>query len=271
MLDVIPVLLVAAALAAALWFLQRRLFGPAGSRVRAGLRLSAIVLVALVVTACGAFQLSRSRDVQLLGDFVKRVDTTQKVVALTFDDGPEAAYTQPVLQILREHDAKATFFVIGAACEASPASLRALVEAGHEIGDHTWSHPRLLGLSQGAIAAEIERTDSAIREAGYLGPITVRPPNGKRLVAAPYYLWRHGRSTVMWDLEPDSIGAIADDPDAMVDYVRDSVRPGSIILMHVMYEGRGPSREALPRILEALTADGYRFVTVSELLALRRG
>ena len=141
--------------------------------------------------------------------------------------------------------------------------------AGEEIGNHTWSHPRLLAMSQGAIAGEIERTDAVIRAAGYRGPIYVRPPNGKRLLAAPWYLWRHGRTTITWTLEPDSIPGIADDADAMVTYVRDTVRPGDIVLMHVMYEGRDASRAALPRILEALAADGYRFVTVSELLALR--
>ena len=125
-------------------------------------------------------------------------------------------------------------------------------------------------MSQGAIGGEVERTDALIRAAGYRGPIFVRPPNGKRLLAAPWYLWRHGRTTVMWSLEPDSIAGIAGDPDAMVAYVRDNVRPGDIILMHVMYEGRSASRAALPRILEALAADGYRFVTVSQLLA-RRG
>ena len=101
------------------------------------------------------------------------------------------------------------------------------------------------------------------------GPIYLRPPNGKRLLAAPWYLWRHDRTTVMWSLEPDSIGGIADDPDALVAYVRENVAPGDIILLHVMYESREATRKALPRILKALAADGYRFVTVSQLLALR--
>jgi len=269
MLDVLPALLVASGVAAALWFLQRRLFGAAGSRPRAAVRLTAVVLIALVAVAYGAFQLSKSRHVQLLGDLATHVETDQKVVALTFDDGPEAVYTQQIIDVLRDHDARATFFVIGGECRESPQSLRALVRAGHEIGNHTWSHPRLLAMSQTAIRDEIERTDAVIRAAGYEGPVAVRPPNGKRLIAAPYYLRRNGRTTVMWDLEPDSIAGICDDADAMVKYVRENVRPGSIILMHVMYEARGASREALPRILDGLSADGYRFVTVSELLALR--
>ena len=269
MLDVVPALLIAVALGAALWFFQRRLFGPAGSRPRAALRLTAVILVALALVGYGAFRLSKARGFQLAGELVTHVDTGEKVIALTFDDGPQPAYTQSVIDTLEAHDAKGTFFVIGNDAAASPDSLRALVAAGEEIGNHTWSHPRLLAMSQGAIAHEIETTDAVIREAGYGGPIVVRPPNGKRLLAAPWYLWRHGRTTVMWSLEPDSVPGLADDPDAMVAYVTDHVRPGDIILLHVMYESRSASRAALPRILEALAADGYRFVTVSQLLALR--
>lgn len=269
MLDVLPVLLVAAALAAALWYLQRRLSDAAGSRPRAALRLTAVVLIAAAVTGYGAFRLSKARGVQLVGDLVTHVDTTQKVVALTFDDGPQPTYTRSVIDILQTHHARATFFVIGHDAQAAPGSMRELVAAGEQIGNHTWSHPRLLAMSQEAIASEVERTDAVIRAAGYSGPIFVRPPNGKRLLAAPWYLWRHGRTTVTWDLEPDSLAGIAGDPDAMVRYVQANVRPGDIILMHVMYPSRDASRTALPRILDALAADGYRFVTVSDLLALR--
>jgi peptidoglycan/xylan/chitin deacetylase (PgdA/CDA1 family) len=269
MLDVALVLVIAAVVAAGLWLLWRLLLGAARSRPRVALRVAVVVVVALAATGYGAFRLSKAREVQLLGDLATHADTQQKVVALTFDDGPVAAHTQEVIGILRAHDAVGTFFVVGRDVEKDPAALKALVAAGEQIGNHTWSHPRLLATSQEAIASEIERTDAAIRAAGYGGPIYVRPPNGKRLLAAPWYFWRHHRTTVMWSLEPDSIAGIADDPDALVAYVRDNVRPGDIILLHVMYESRGASRAALPRILEALAADGYRFVTVGQLLALR--
>ena len=271
MLDVVPALLVAAAIAAALWLLWRRLAGAAHSRPRAALRVVAVILLALAVVGYGAFRLSKTRDVQLLGELVTHVHTSEKVVALTFDDGPVAEHTQEVIDTLEKHDAVGTFFVTGHDAEQAPAALKALVEAGEQIGNHTWSHPRLLAMSQEAIADEIERTDAVIRAAGYTGPIYFRPPNGKRLLAAPWYLWRHDRTTVMWSLEPDSIGGIADDPDALVAYVRENVAPGDIILLHVMYESREATRKALPRILVALAADGYRFVTVSQLLELRGG
>jgi len=101
--------------------------------------------------------------------------------------------------------------------------------------------------------------------------VTFRPPGCKRLLTTPLYLARTGRTTLTWDLEPDSIASIADDPDAMVKYVVEGARPGSIVLMHIMYDSRAASRKALPRILQQLTAEGYRFVTVSDLLRSRGG
>jgi peptidoglycan/xylan/chitin deacetylase (PgdA/CDA1 family) len=144
--------------------------------------------------------------------------------------------------------------------------LRRLVSAGHEIGNHTYTHPRLVGVSVERVAAEVERADAVIRAAGCEGSILFRPPYCKKLLSAPYYLWRHGRTTVTWDLEPDSMGSIAGDPRAMTRYVTANVRPGSIILLHPWSKQGDASRRALPLILKALAAQGYRFVTVSELL-----
>ena len=119
------------------------------------------------------------------------------------------------------------------------------------------------------MAHEVEAADQVIRAAGYTGPITFRPPYGKKLLSAPYYLWRHGRTTVMWDLEPDSIPDIAGDAQALTRYVLDNVRPGCIIELHPWSAATSATRDALPGIIAGLRARGYELVTVSELLALR--
>lgn len=224
--------------------------------------------MAVVITGAGLYPLTKSRSFQLVGDLVRRVETEERVVAITFDDGPTPEYTGRVLQELEAHDAAATFYLVGAAIEDHPELLAEIVDAGHEVGNHSYSHPRLYFVSAAVVAREIEQTDELLRAAGYSGPITVRPPGCKRLLTTPLYLASTGRTTVTWDLEPDSLPEIANDADALADYVVENVRPGSIVLMHVMYDGREPSRAALPQILERLEADGYRFVTVSELLAL---
>ena len=235
------------------------------------LRATLAVLLALIVVGLGTYQLTKARGFQLAGELVRRVETADPVVALTFDDGPTPGYTEWVLRELADHDAAATFYLTGGASADNPDLLRAIVDAGHELGNHSYTHRRLYFVSDAVVADEVERTDAVFRAAGYTGPITFRPPGCKRLLTTPLYLARHDRTTVTWDLEPDSLGEIADDADALVAHVRDNVRPGSIVLLHVMYEPREATREALPRILSELEAAGYRFVTVSELLALQDG
>lgn len=247
----------------------RGLRGPATSPSRRLGRIALAVFVALVVTGVLTYSLMRSRTFQLAGELVPRVETTERVVALTLDDGPTREYTQDVLDILREKGVRATFYLSGQECEQDPAMLKAIIAAGHELGNHTYSGRRMVFLSGATVADEIERTDAVFRAAGYEEMTTFRPPGCKKLLTAPLYLTGADRMTVTWDLEPDSIEGIAADADAMTSYVVDGVRPGSIVLMHVMYASREPSRAALPRIIEQLSDAGYRFVSVSELLALR--
>ena len=217
----------------------------------------------------GTYCVTKSRSFQIAGTLVQRVETDRKIIALTFDDGPTPGYTEEVLATLRAHDASATFYLTGRECEANPGMLRAIIGSGNELGNHTYSHGRLYFVSAATVADEVERTDAVFRSAGYAGPITFRPPGCKRLLTTPLYLARNDRTTVVWDLEPDSIADIASDPEALADHVVENARPGSIVLMHVMYGSREPTRKALPAILERLSAKGYRFVTVSDLLASR--
>lgn len=268
-LDVAACVLVAAALAALSWALWRAAGGRARSRVRAAVRVGVSLVLALVLVGGGTYWLMNSRTVQLAGDHVARVETARKVVALTFDDGPDEAYVDGLLADLRRYDARATFYVIGAAAAEQPAALRELVAAGEEIGNHTYHHRRLVFVSTATAGEEVTTTDAAIRAAGYGGPITVRPPYAKKLVSLPYWLASHGRTTVMWDLEPDSMSGLWADAQAMTRYVTGNVRPGAIVELHPWAPGNAASREAVPLILAALQAKGYEFVTVSELLALR--
>jgi peptidoglycan/xylan/chitin deacetylase (PgdA/CDA1 family) len=248
----------------------QRVAGPSESPARRVGRIAVATALGVVLAGAGVYTLSKSRTFQFTGTLVHRVETESKIIALTFDDGPSPRHAEEVLGVLKAHDASATFYLTGEACAENPALTSQIVDSGHELGNHTYSHARLYFLPGAAVADQIEQTDALLRGSGYLGPITVRPPGCKRLLSAPLYLARTGRTTVTWDLEPDSIPGIAQDPDAMVRYVVDGARPGSIVLMHVMAYSRGPSREALPRILQRLKAAGYRFVTVSELLSLRR-
>jgi len=213
--------------------------------------------------------ISRSRVFQLFGEIVPRVATNEKVVALTFDDGPTSDYTQGVLDLLDSKGAKATFFVIGIDAERNSTELEAIVKAGHEIGNHTYTHDDMTWADESKASDEIERTDAAIRATGYKGEIHFRPPFGKKLIGLPLYLAKHDRMTVTWDVEPESFDEVATTPEAITEHVLAKTRPGSIIILHVMYQSRETSRKALPAIIDGLKSRGFRFVTVSELLAMR--
>lgn len=250
------------ALVLAVW---RRLRGRARGR-RAVLRLAAAVLAAAAIVLPAAWQVSKSPAFQLLGVSVDRVDTGRKLVALTLDDGPTPEFTSEVLSILRQHGARATFFVTGSELARNPDLGRAIVREGHALGNHSYSHTRMLGRSLAFIADELEETDRLIRAAGHAGPIYFRPPYGKKLLALPYYLRQTGRTSILWDIAPESEPAVAASPAQLSAHVLERVRPGSIILLHVMYPGREISRRALADILVGLQARGYELVPVSELL-----
>lgn len=222
----------------------------------------------LLIGAIALWQVGKSRTFQFFGVIVPRIHTTEKVVALTFDDGPTVSGTSEILRVLDEMQVKATFFLIGGELEQNMAEGRKIVMAGHEVGNHSYSHVRMLLVSPAFVREEIEKTDRLIREAGYDREITFRPPYGKKLFALPWYLSQTGRKTITWDVEPDSNPKIAADARRIIEETRASVRPGSIILLHAMYPNRNPSLQAIRGIIETLKQAGYRFATISELLAL---
>jgi len=223
-----------------------------------------LLLTCLSLMLFGLYTMSNSRIFQFFGEIIHRVDTDQKVVALTFDDGP-TVYTNDVLNILAEKGVEATFYVTGLGLEDYPNIGKSIVEQGHELGNHSYSHKRFLLKNQEFIDQEIQTTNTRIREAGYANEITFRPPYGKKLFGLPWYLMRHGIKTVTWDVEPDSFGL---ESHFIADYTIQHVKSGSIILLHPFCESCTGQRAAIPEIIDSLHEQGYDFVTVSELLRL---
>ena len=224
------------------------------------------VLGALLLLGVG-WKLSKSRSFQLYGGLVTRVEMEEPLVALTFDDGPTRAGTNAVLPVLDSLGVRATFFVTGREVEQNEIEARRIVEAGHSLGNHSYSHRRMVLRSPASIRREVESTDALIRGAGWDGAIPFRPPYGKRLFVLPRHLHKTGRRTVLWDVEPESDSEVAQSAARIASHVIERVRPGSIILLHVMYPRREESRRALPLIVSGLRKRGYRFVTVQELEA----
>ncbi|MDG6078026.1 polysaccharide deacetylase [Erythrobacter litoralis] len=226
-------------------------------------KIAAIAFLIAGVAAIGLFQLSRAKCFQLVGEVTCRVQTDERLVALTFDDGPTDRGVDAVMQALARHDAKATFFLIGNAIERNPEAVRQLVSAGHEIGNHSYSHVPNVGRPQAFYREEVERTNAALRSLG-VTPRYFRPPYGIRLIGLSRAVSEAGLHTVMYDVaEPDGSKDSAEDYAANI--LRE-IRPGSIVLIHAMNSHNRNARDALPLILEGLAKRGYRAVTVTRLL-----
>ncbi|MEH7098148.1 polysaccharide deacetylase family protein [Neobacillus vireti] len=223
-----------------------------------------LIVVFVVFLLFGTYKLMNSRTIQLFGGLTYQVCTKQKVVALTFDDGP-TKNVEDILPILKAYNAKATFFLIGNEINKNPAEAKRIAAAGHQIGNHSYSHKRMVFKSPSYIQVEIRKTDQLIRQAGFQGEIDFRPPNGKKLVGLPYYLNKHNRDTITWSMEPDSYYSSTMDK---VNYVEKNVKPGSIILLHPMYDKSGEELKTIKGILQSLSNKGYQFVTVNELQAI---
>ncbi len=221
-----------------------------------------ILLNVFLISAYGLFQLSKSRTFQFFGGLVDRVETNKKVIALTFDDAP-TEYVKDVLQILDEKNVKATFFVIGQQIEKYPDTTKEIVQKGHELGNHSYSHKRMVLKWPKFIDDEIKKTNKLIKDSGYSGEIHFRPPNGKKLFFLLWYLANHNMKTIMWDVEPDTYG---DSEEFLINYVVENSNPGSIILMHPFCQSCQNDRNALGKIIDKLQSKGYQFVTISELL-----
>lgn len=230
------------------------------TRRRAIIAVVTVVIVLLV--AFGLFRVSRALCFQLVGKPICHVDTSEKLVALTFDDGPNPDGVTYILNTLKPYDAHATFFLIGGEVSAHPGEVRRLLAARQEVGNHSYSHNRMWGLFPGGYVDEIRKTDALLRHEG-ARPAFFRPPFGKKLTGLPIAVERTGYRTVTWDIaDPDD----ARDPRSYADRVLAQVKPGSIILVHAMYRSREIARGALPLILAGLRQRGYRAVSVGELL-----
>ena len=198
---------------------------------------------------------------------INDVSTSQKVIAITFDDGPNPIFTAQVLEIFREAEGKATFFMIGEQMDKHPEMVKKVVEQGHEIGNHTYTHPKLSQLSLAECLDEIERAEKLLEELVGQKPVVFRPP---------YLDYNQDTILIMQQKDYPMIGALNMDAQDWempgVDHIlvksRECVKNGSILIFHDGYGDRSQTIEAVRILVSELTSQGYQLVTVSELLKL---
>lgn len=235
----------------------------------------------MIVVACLMFTLWGHAEAQpqskgrhyyeARGDIVWEVPTDEKIIALTFDDGPDPADTPEILDLLNQYEAKATFFVIGQRVERYPDLVKRELREGHEIANHTYSHPYFQKRIPGEkVQDEILKAEQTILDTTGLKPNLFRPPGGyygENLVNASK---KSGYLVVMWSWHQDTEDWNRPGVAKIVNKVLTNARNGDIILFHDYVEGKSQTIEALKQILPQLKERGYRFVTVSKLLDSRK-
>ena len=196
----------------------------------------------------------------VMADAGAEITAETKYVALTFDDGPKRGTTDVLLDGLRQRGVSATFFLIGSQIAANRDLVARMAAEGHQVGNHTWSHARLQGAGKAVIEAELSRTDELLTAILGEGDYWVRPPYGqleeweRTLVEVPLVQWNV--DTRDWESR---------DAEKVLAAILEAVEPGSIILLHDIYE---TSVKAALAAVDVLQAQGYWFVTVEELLSL---
>lgn len=201
---------------------------------------------------------------------IHQLPVNEKVVAIGIDDGPDELYTPAMLNIFAKVNGKATFFVVGINLEKLPDIARRALAEGHEIGNHTFSHPFLANMSEQEIEAELIKQENAIAHYLDIKPTVFRPP---------FFSFDEKVDNVAFKLGYTINAGCAngeakdwDNPgvDHIVKHTVDGIAPGQILLLHDGFGDRSQTVEALDTIVEKLTAEGYRFVTISELIAISK-
>ena len=194
------------------------------------------------------------------------VKTDQKILAMTFDDGPNPSLTPKLLDLLKERNIKCTFFLVGNLVKVYPDIVRRIVAEGHELGNHTYTHCSLTSRSDDQIRTELQKSSDAVFEVAQVRPQLIRPPYGaintriKNLMFTEF-----GYSTIMWSVDPQDWRR----PGVSVVTSRlvSGAHNGAIMLSHDIHP---PTIQAMPAMFDQLIAKGYQFVTVSQLLNLEK-
>jgi len=207
----------------------------------------------------------------LFPKFIYKVKTKDKMVALTFDDGPHPIFTNKLLDIFKEKGIKATFFVTGEHIIKHREIVSRMIAEGHELGNHSYSHKNLIFKKSSKIKQDIQKTDDLLRELGVKEEIHFRPPFGRILFNASNALASLNKKVIMWNVPTKDYRE--NDSKVILSRIYKRLKPGSIIVLHdsgLDRNGKNIDRyatiEAVKKLTEELPERGYTFKTVSELI-----
>lgn len=197
-------------------------------------------------------------------NIIRHFKTSDKVVFLTFDDGPEYPYTPKILDVLKKHQVKATFFVLGGNAKTHPELIRRILQEGHDIGNHSTSHAYLKRKSESAILHDIQNTDAILRKLNVTGPIPFRAPFGQTSENMHAAIRKLNKPHVLFTFLPQDWTKIS--AQQIAEHVYKRLKPGLIITLHDGGKRRQQTVIATEILIENLTAQGYKFAKVNDYL-----
>jgi peptidoglycan/xylan/chitin deacetylase (PgdA/CDA1 family) len=239
-------------------------------------RFILIIAIILIVLGAGvaAFSIFFDQAVIVRKGTIYQVEVSEKVVALTFDDGPSPEWTPKILDELKKAGVKATFFMIGKYVEKYPQIARRVAEEGHDIGNHSYDHKVLIYYRMKTLECEINEAEKVIKDVTGVETHYFRPPKAWLTYKEKEKIKEMGYEVVLWTL--NSKDWVTFDDKYIVKFLVHNVKPGDIILFHdgggVFSTEGGNRRETvktIPQLVEKLRAKGYRFVTITELLRMQ--
>jgi len=231
--------------------------------------MEALIVVCILIFAGMFYYLFFSSRSQILGRFPYHLKTKEKIIALTFDDGPNPPFTEKILNILNKYNVKATFFVVGKNMEKYPDLSRAIIYAGHTLGDHGYSHIFSKYFTDFSFKSEISRAQIAIKRITGKTPALFRPP---WLFRHPWLLSMLKQNNLMpvSGVFGSELEIFQPPAEILVKKAVSKIKPGIILIFHDGYNTKGSNRsqtaEAINLLIPKLFDLGYKFVTVDHLL-----
>ncbi len=237
--------------------------------MRIFIRIGVLILLSVVAFNCGIkpCEIAISANNFQEGDHsdvYRKNENQYKKIALTFDDGPHPRLTPKILEVLDKYNIKATFFTVGANVHYYPSAFEEILSHGHEIGNHTYTHPHVSRIDTNALRREVEKCEEEIYEHGECRTKLFRPPEGMIDNGVTTLLRELDYKVILWDIDTRDWDHTP--PESIAKMVIEKASSGDIILMHDYISYNSPTVEALELFLPTLIEKGYQFVTVSELI-----
>jgi peptidoglycan-N-acetylglucosamine deacetylase len=208
----------------------------------------------------------KDKPANIPNPFTYTLHRTKKQIAITFDDGPDGKYTPEILDVLKEYNVKATFFLLGQNMEYYPEMARRIVDEGHAVGNHSYSHPDFRYLTvEDALQKQVIKTQQVFEDILGFRPAYFRPPYGAVTDEQIRVLCEEGMIIIDWSIETFDWSDTQNSPEKILNRIKKYHHGGAVILMHSAGGDRSNSITVLPQIIEFLQNEGYELVTIDEM------